>query len=214
MPSLADLIPDDVFVGTSLILRRGDRFLYGIRPVKQAGGDQILELTGIGGALEKEDDSYTAGVRREAREETGSDVSIVDCPSTWIVHGPDRVEKVQLSGARRPGALVYRHHRTPPHDPWHADNEGEAWLIVYLGQLLDRPRPTMELPWLIWLSADQVLATARQDLPLSDLLVGGAEIVGDRRSLPPADACARLTDSQEALVLALGDKARVVYESW
>ena len=35
---LSDIVPDDVrnaaspFVGTSLILRRGDRFLYGIRP--------------------------------------------------------------------------------------------------------------------------------------------------------------------------------------
>jgi 8-oxo-dGTP pyrophosphatase MutT (NUDIX family) len=213
MPSLADLIPGGLFVGTSLILRRGDRFLYGIRPLKQSGGEQILELTGIGGGLEIEDESYTAGVRREALEETGSDVAIVDCPQTWIVRGRDQVELSALSGNERPAALVYRHHRTPPRQPWHAQNQGSAWLIVFLGDLLSRPLPTMELPWLIWLPVGQIIQTAQRDIPLRDLLANGAELISGS-SQPPPDALTRLTDSQEALVLALGERAQGVYEGW
>ncbi len=49
---LSEIIPDDIFVGTSLILPQGDRFLYGIRPVRQVESQHILELTGIGGGLE------------------------------------------------------------------------------------------------------------------------------------------------------------------
>lgn len=215
MPTLDDLIPSNTFVGTSLILRRGDRFLYGIRPIMMAGRTQILELTGIGGGLEKEDESYTAGVRREAIEETGSDVTIVDCASTWIVPGRQQVEQITLTGDRRPAALVYRHHRTPPRQPWHPDNQGAAWLIVYLGELQDEPTPTMELPWLIWLSAAQVQQTAHDDVPLRDLLLHGAELITRPADPPPSPAAlTRLTDSQEALILALGDKAAAVYEKW
>lgn len=214
MPSLTDLIPDDIFVGTSLILGRDGRYLYGIRPAKQDDAGQFLELTGIGGGLEEEDATYTAGVRREALEETGSDVTIVDCPSTWVVQGPDRIQQVALSGQKRPAALVYRYFRTPPHRPWHSDNQGAAWLIVFLGQLTSEPRPTMELPWLIRLSAAQVVQTARQDVPLADLLAGGAQLITQPGAPPPPATVARLTDSQEALVLALGDRARDVYEGW
>ena len=214
MPSLSELIPSDLFVGTSLILRQGERFLYGVRPVKQDGETQILELTGIGGGLEEEDHSYTAGVRREAMEETGSDVAIVDCPTTWIVHGPEQVELTALTGKQRPAALVHRFHRTPPREPWHADNQGAAWLIVFVGELLEQPVPTMELPWLIWLSAEQVVETARRDVPLGDLLANGADLITRPGAPPPPTAVTRLTDSQEALVLALGGRARGVYESW
>lgn len=215
MPTLDDLIPSNTFVGTSLILRRGDRFLYGIRPIMMAGRTQILELTGIGGGLEKEDESYTAGVRREAIEETGSDVTIVDCASTWIVPGRQQVEQITLTGDRRPAALVYRHHRTPPRQPWHPDNRGAAWLIVYLGKLQDEPTPTMELPWLIWLSAAQVQQTAHDDVPLRDLLLHGAELITRPADPPPSPAAlTRLTDSQEALALALGERTVAVYESW
>ena len=214
MPSLADLIPADLFVGTSLILRRGDRFLYGIRPVKMTGKTQILELTGIGGGLEDEDASYTAGARREALEEIDSDVAIVDCHATWIVHGPNQVERVELSGTDRPAALVYRHYRTPAHQPWHVQNQGSAWLVVFLGQLLERPLPTMELPWLIWLPANLIIQSARWDMPLRDLLANGAELISGPSDPPPAQALTRLTDSQEALILALGDKAAGAYEEW
>ena len=72
----------------------------------------------------------------------------------------------------------------------------------------------MELPWLIWLLAGQVVQTARHDVPLSDLLAGGAELIAGQGAPPPPTAVTRLTDSQEALVLALAEQALGVYESW
>ena len=63
---LANIIPSDIFIGTSLIIRREDRFLYGMRPPKLWQGHSVLELTGIGGGLEKEDESLSSGVQREA----------------------------------------------------------------------------------------------------------------------------------------------------
>lgn len=211
---LEDLIPSGAFVGTSLILRQGARFLFGMRPIKQAQDRCVIELTGIGGGIEVEDMTYAAGVRREAQEEIGCDVRLIPCARTVVVCGQDQVRWVELQGPERPAALVYRHHRTPPHQPWHEHNQGEGYLIVYLGRLLGSPKPAMELPWLMWLSPEQILQTARQDVLLADLLGAGAELVTGCEEPPPSEVWTRLTDSQEALGLALGDDLPAFYRSF
>jgi hypothetical protein len=119
-----------------------------------------------------------------------------------------------LRGPEKPAALVFRHHRTPAHQPWHARNQGQAWLIVYLADLEGQPCPTMELPWLLWMSPEQVLQTARNAVPLRELLSAGAELVFGAEGQPPEDCCLRLTDSQEALGLALGDALPAFYQSF
>ncbi len=210
---LADILPEGVFVGTSLILRRGGRFLYGVRAPYAQGARQVIELTGIGGALEGEDGSLTAGALREAREETGCGVRVLAARDTIVVRGEHDIERLQLSGDERPAAVVFRRYRTPPHQPWHEDHQGEACLVVFWGEIDGQPWPAMELPALIWLEPGQVVETARQDVPLSRLLESGAELIESTPGLVPRTVWARLTDSQEALVLALGDKAPVFYET-
>jgi 8-oxo-dGTP pyrophosphatase MutT (NUDIX family) len=210
---LADLVPAGVFVGTSLILRRGDRFLYGVRAPHAKGARQIIELTGIGGVLEDEDDSLTAGALREAREETGCTVRVLPARDTIVVRGEHDIERVLLTGDERPAAVVFRRYRTPPHQPWHEDHEGEAWLVVFWAEIDGQPWPAMELPALMWLKSGQVVETARQDVPLSRLLDSGAELIESAPGLVPRTTWARLTDSQEALVLALADKAPLFYEA-
>jgi len=212
--ALADIIPKDIFIGTSLIIRREDRFLYGIRPPKLWRGRWVIELTGIGGSLEKEDESLSSGVQREAREEIDCEIRLVPAKTTLIVRGLDDVSRLALSGSERPAALVYRNWRTPPHQPWHRDNQGSACLVVFLGKLLDRPRPAMELPQLIWLSAEQVLETARRDVTLGDLIAGGSELISGPLPSPQLETLTRLTDSQEALALALGDETPEVYRGF
>lgn len=212
-PTLEEIIPTGIFVGTSLILRQGGQFLYGLRPVKEEDGRAVIEITGIGGGLEQEDDTFAAGVRREAQEEMGCDVRLVPCPETLLVRGRDQLEWVRLAGDERPAAVVLRHHRTPPHRPWYEDHAGVGWVIVYLAELAGSPWPSMELPWLIWLSPEQVLATARQDMPLADLLGEGAELVIGTSGPPPEGSWVRLTDSQEALGIALGEELPAFYNS-
>lgn len=208
---LSDIVPDDVrksaspFVGTSLILHQGGRFLYGVRPPRAEGSRQIIELTGIGGALEDEDASLTDGALREAQEEIGCGVRVLPCPETVIVRGQDDVERVTLRGKELPAAVVFRYYRTPPHQPWHEDNQGEACLVVFWAELDGQPRPAMELPDLIWLQLAHISLTARRDVPVSELLSSGAELVEGEAGPLPRHSWARMTDSQEALALALDD---------
>jgi 8-oxo-dGTP pyrophosphatase MutT (NUDIX family) len=189
--------------------------LYGVRPASPEGSRLILELTGIGGAMEEEDQSLTAGALREVEEEIGCPVRLLACRETVIVRGPQDVEKVQLSGEERPAAVVFRGYRTPPHQPWHRDSQGEACLIVFLAELEGQPKPVAEheLPGLLWLKPRHVVDAAREDIPLHRLLALGAELVEVETAGLPREAWARLTDSQEALALALGEEAIAFYQA-
>jgi len=208
---LDDLIPAGTFVGTSLILRQGGRFLCGVRAPQTEGTRTILELTGIGGGVEPEDECVTAGVLREVREEIACEVLVLESPETLVVRGPGLVERVTLRGRERPAAVVFRHWPTPPHQPWEAGSKVGGCLVVFLADLQGTPRPAAELPALIWLTAEQVVDTARRDVPLRELLAAGATITERAGEVLPHDAWARLTDSQEALAVALGEKAEMFY---
>jgi hypothetical protein len=210
---LDDLIPAGTFVGTSLILRKGGRFLYGVRPPQAEGTRTVLELTGIGGGMEPEDESVTVGVLREVQEEIACAVLVLESPETLLVRGPGRVERVTLQGQERPVAVVFRHWPTPPHEPWQAGSKLGGCLVVFLADLLGTPRPAAELPALAWLSTGQVVSTAQRDVPLQELLDEGATLVERAGEGLPRAAWARLTDSQEALALALGEKAETFYRA-
>jgi len=210
---LDDLIPAGTFVGTSLILRKGGRFLYGVRAPQTEGTRTILELTGIGGGVEPEDECVTAGVLREVQEEIACAVLVLESADTLLVRGPGLVERVTLRGRERPAAVVFRHWPTPPHQPWEARSEVGGCLVVFLADLQGTPRPAAELPALIWLTAEQVVDAARCDVPLRELLAAGATVIERVGEALPHDAWARLTDSQEALALALGEKAVTFYRA-
>jgi 8-oxo-dGTP pyrophosphatase MutT (NUDIX family) len=218
--TLAQLLRDDMFLGTSLILRKARAssggvgcLLYGLRSPRQERGQPVLEVTGIGGALEDSDASPAAGVLREALEETGCDVRLLRCRQTLLVRSERDVTRIELSGQERPAAVVFRHYRTLPREPWSDKHSGEACLVVFAGELRGRPRPMMELPALIWLTAEQVVRTAHIDTALMDLLNDGAELLECTGRPLPRKARLRLVDSQEALVLALGDDALPFYRA-
>jgi 8-oxo-dGTP pyrophosphatase MutT (NUDIX family) len=210
---LSDLVPEGIFVGVSLILRRGDHFLFGIRPAKREGEWYIYELTGIGGGLEPVDASYSAGAIREAWEEIKCPIRLLACQETLVVRGPDDVKRGAVNGDERPAAVVLRNHGTPAHRPWHPGLRGSGCLLVFAAELLGEPLTSPEHPHLLWLYPEQVLETARNDVSLQSLLDSGGQLVAGTAGPLPASSPMRMTDSQEALVLALGDEAPAVYRS-
>lgn len=212
LPSLlADLIPVGVFIGVSLIIPGRAGFLLGGRPLRLTVDGPVVELTGIGGGLLPADSSLTAAARREAAEEIGCDVRLLPSASTVVVRGPGQPETVTVSGSEMPAAIVFRGYRTPPHAPWHHAHRGDTCLVVFLAELLGCPRPSSELPLLAWLDADTLCASARSDMAFTCL--PGALALLSAASCPPANALVRLTDSQEALVLALGAQAVSFYRN-
>jgi 8-oxo-dGTP pyrophosphatase MutT (NUDIX family) len=210
---LADFLAPGLFKGASLILRQNDRFLFGIRPPKKINGLDVLEITGIGGRLEAFDSSLVDCVHREAREEIAAQIKIVRCPLTLVVRGFEDIQEIALQGDEQPAALVFRRHRTPPHQPWHINHIDTGCIAVFLADLIGPATPSPEIPYLIWLTPDQILDAARYDLALEQLMNEGAEVAVYQAQTFPTAAITRLTDSQEALSLALGEQTKSFYKS-
>lgn len=211
-PLLADILGRGSFAGASLILRRDGRLLFGARSPRAEGTRQVIELTGIGGGLEPEDASPGACVLREVREEIQCPVRLLACRESLIVRGPGQVRRLDLQGAERPAAVVFRGYGTPPHQPWHPQNQGQSCLVIFLAEPKGTPWPAAELPALLWLLPQQVVATACEDMLLRDLLDAGAQLVERQPGSCDGQEWVRLTDSQEALVLGLGPEALPFYQ--
>jgi 8-oxo-dGTP pyrophosphatase MutT (NUDIX family) len=192
---------------SSLLIAQGGRFLLGCRPPVTERGRILLRLTGIGGWAEGEE-SFSATVHREALEETGSDVRLYEQRRTIVVRSPEDIAAAELRGEPAPVAVVLRRFGTAPFDPWSEQHTSVAPVAVFAGALEHAPEIAAqhEHPFFMWVYPEQMIALADSDEPLEFLLADGAELYGTfegdvRRAL------VRLTDSIQALLVALGPRA-------
>lgn len=205
----SDRVTQDITSGASLLVAESGRFLLAARPPVYVDDRAIVALTGIGGWLEP-GETFATAVEREAFEETGSTVRLLDLHQTLVVRAPDRRESVCFVGETGPAALVYRRHGTPAFEPWSNEYESIVAVAVYAGLLTSQPRVVAphEHPFFVWLYPEQMIALADADAPLGYLLADGAEVIGvPGPDLNLARALVRLTDSIQSLVSALGPGA-------
>jgi 8-oxo-dGTP pyrophosphatase MutT (NUDIX family) len=193
--------------GASLLIAEQGRFLMAARPAVQTDDRTLVELTGIGGWLER-DETFSAAVKREAREEIGAEIRLIDLHQTLIIEGPDQGESICMMREIGPVALVFCRVGTPPFDPWALDYRAVVAVAVYAAVLEERPRIVApeEHPFFVWLHPEQLIALCDSELPLDFLVSDGAEIFGEPRG-DRGRTVIRLTDSIPALLTALGPSA-------
>jgi 8-oxo-dGTP pyrophosphatase MutT (NUDIX family) len=203
----SDLVRPEMGSGASLLVAEGGRFLLAARPPQPIGHRAVIALTGIGGWVES-GESFAQAVQREAVEETGSQIQLIDLHQTLVIHSPDRRELLCFVHETGPAALVFRRHGTPAFEPWSDQYQAIVAVAVYAGMLKSRPRVVAESehPFFVWLYPEQMIALSDADEPLAYLLADGAEILGS----PDIDidrSVVRLTDSIQSLISALGPGA-------
>lgn len=204
--ALSNLVDPGMACGASLLIAEEGRFLLAARPLHHVENRTIVELTGIGGWLE-EGETFAEAVAREAVEETGATVRLLDLHQTLVIHSPDRRESLCFVGETGPAALVFRRWGTPAFQPWSEEYESIVAVAVYAGTLNSRPQVVAESehPFFMWLYPEQMLILADADVPFDYLLADGAEVVGPAGNL--SRGMVRLTDSIQALISALGSGA-------
>jgi 8-oxo-dGTP pyrophosphatase MutT (NUDIX family) len=192
---------------SSQLIAQDGRFLLGCRPPLSERGRILLRLTGIGGWAEGAE-TFSATAHREAQEETGSDVRLFERRRTTVVRSPDDIAATEFGGEQAPVALVYRRFGTAPFDPWSEQHSMVAPVAVFAGALERLPvvAARHEHPFFMWVYPEQMIALADSDEPLEFLLADGAEILGTFEG-DPRLAIVRLTDSIQALLVALGSRA-------
>lgn len=203
----SDLVDASMTSGASLLIAEDGRFLVAARPLQWLEDRAVISLTGIGGWVDP-DESFAHAVQREALEETGSTIRLLDLHQTLVVRSPEQRHFVCFVGETGPAAMVFRRHGAPAFEPWSNDFESIVAVAVYAAILTSRPNVVAhaEHPFFMWLYPEQMIALSDSDEPLPYLLADGAELVGvAAKDLP--SSVVRLTDSIQALISALGPGA-------
>lgn len=203
----SDLVRPEMGSGASLLIAENGRFLVAARPPQPIGNRSIVALTGIGGWVEA-GETFAQAVEREALEETGSGIQLIDLHQTLVIHSPEERESLCFFSEVGPAALVFRRHGTPAFEPWSDQYQAIVAVAVYAGMLRSRPRVVAESehPFFLWLYPEQMIALSDADEPLAYLLADGAEILGNP-DIDLARSVVRLTDSIQSLISALGPGA-------
>ena len=204
---LTELVEPGTARASSVLVVGEGRFLLAVRPPIVERERVLLRLTGIGGWSEGEE-TFAATAIRESIEETGNAVRLIDLDQTLVVRSPDEMDLLAVSGEVAPAALVYRRFGTAPFDPWSASYRSIAPVAVYAGTFGDRPRIAAQEahPFFMWVYPEQMMLLSDADEPLEYLLADGAELVGTVE-IDMQRAIVRLTDSIQALIIALGPRA-------
>lgn len=207
MTRLSDLVEPGTARASSLLLVDQGRFLLAIRPPIHSEQRVLLRLTGVGGWAEG-GETFSAAAVRESIEETGSTIRLIEQEYTLVVHSPDDVDTVEITGEPGPAAIVYRRFGTTPFEPWSDEYQSVAPIAVYAATLDDAARIVArdEHPLFMWVYPEQLIALAEADEPLEFLVADGAQIFG-QLDFDAGRTIVRLTDSIQALVTALGPRS-------
>ncbi len=171
---LEDFIPSAAECGASLSLIDDDgRLLFALAGTKFDCPPGELFYMGIGGhRLSCED--FPTCARREALEEIGADVHLVDCGETWLITADGVESRLELADQPRPFALYLMANSV------HTDDSQRTYYIaIYQATLLDPTfsLETEEVRAVIALTPDQVVRGLCRRPTLGELIEEGAGVI-------------------------------------
>jgi hypothetical protein len=180
--SIADFAPPEVEAGVGLAIQdEQGRYLFMLAGTRHECPPGEIFYAGIGGHREAGED-WPACAWREAQEEIGAEIRLLDSPATW--HLPENGAAARVELADRPRPLALYPMVQPPDVPW----AGRVYrIVVYRAELLS---PLGVLQWeevrgVIALTGEQVRRGLERRLALTELLAGGAALVAGGEGLSP-----------------------------
>lgn len=182
LPDLAGLGGQAAELSTGLILTWRDRLVFGLEPraipLGAQGRVDIAAFTGIGGHLDP-GEGWTQAVMREAMEEACCAISLGDSAVTYFCQ-QDRMPfpiAYRWTEAYRP-LLVWMATFQLRRGPERQRVPVTMLNAVFRAAALDRPVPCAEVQALILMDQETLLHAYTEPRPLRELLVLGAEVVG------------------------------------
>jgi hypothetical protein len=178
MPYLEQLAPKEAQLGAGLILRTSGRLVFELGKRKRWEIDRknnrtIVPVSGIGGAVELDEDFPQAAVR-ECVEETGVKSEIESAKRTLFVDHDNSIRPVQIDDAIKPAIIFRRIYLKGP----------ESWQLfcpLYLARAHAPPLP-LDVGGLLLLTLEQFRMLGK-NARVHDLLGAGAHLI-EREKLP------------------------------
>jgi 8-oxo-dGTP pyrophosphatase MutT (NUDIX family) len=178
--TIADFATEDVEAGVGLALQGDDgRYLFFLAGTRHHCAPGELFYAGIGGHREMGEDWLTCA-QREAREEIGINVTIMDALTTYYISRYHVVQQVDVDDRPRPLALYEMIHLPD------SKRAGEIYrLVIYRAWLSGIPRnlPLDELRGVIALMPNQVLRGPERRPTIAELLDEGAAIIAGKENI-------------------------------
>jgi len=178
LQDLRDMAPQGR-VSTGLLLWDDDRLVFTLAQQdywRAVGGHTEIDLIGIGGRLESCETPVEA-VLREAQEEAGSGISVLDCRRTLVSREGSITAHVTMEDEDPRPVLIWQ--RTIP-----TRHDGEVItrpyaVAVFEAIVHEAPHPTGENPGLAWLPPGLLLRVLDEPMPVHQMLAQGAEYRGE-----------------------------------
>ncbi len=131
--SIEDFIPEGAECGASLALLNEGRLVFAIAGTKFKCPPGELFYMGIGGHRLDGEDLPDCAIR-EAREELGASVDLVDSEETWLISANHEASRLELSDQVRPLSLFLMKTKD------RTDNDsGTYYIAIYQASLQEMP---------------------------------------------------------------------------
>jgi len=190
--------------GTGLLLqlkkRNATKYVFPIaneKYWKTKNGKMIIEFAGVGGKP-KGKETLLEAVLREALEETGCEAKLRHSFKT-VTLDFQRGETFRRTLKANPAPFLKTKKLIQT-------DSGPRLLYnpIWAGSLAGKPKPSAEVPALLFLTDDLVAQTAKKDIRLKDILKLGGELIEARHI--PRNAVIKPFGTPEDVVKAFGEK--------
>ena len=151
-------------------------------------GARVLPLWGIGGMCDA-GEAWLAAAQRHGEAETGCEVRLFSSRETYYLNVKSDIFAVDVEDVPAP-ALLYAAAYRPPDNPY-GDLE-TVFGVEFFAHIRGTPRPGEDAAALIALGQPLLVAAARQQLTVDDLLQAGAELIPNS-DYPPLDPSSPIT---------------------
>ena len=175
---LNNLIPASAERGAGLILRYRERYLFFLAGSRYRDETSTF-YAGIGGHLEA-GETWLDCLQREAIEEIGATVTVIDSNRFYHVSAEDQVRRLgERPGEEHLRPLAFLEIPIPADVPWNQTGHTHLYcVLVYRAALETRRLPApADVDGLLLLPAELVAESLDESLTLGDLLARGAELV-------------------------------------
>lgn len=162
----------DYLIGVSAIINNDGKILFTIGKEEywsKQSGNYLIGFSCVGGKVESNESSIQA-IKREAYEETGSEINVNDVDHTSYIDIDGEITKLALQDEIKPQIIFEQQNKGTPGNP----NVKGLWyllVLVYNITLTDDPFPSSEVPAFIYIKKNKLKGfKSKNNISLNNLI--------------------------------------------